>query len=255
MVNIDEIIERKPHLKDTLGLYEKIVKFVGTVNGLLLLNRERNPISVENIDYPPELIDHIFETFSSTFHIPEDNLLPLKEVMKRGQVDLTKLPLNEAPSSSLPYERDELFTILFLIGKPYFQCMRGSSKIDHTFWEEGRCPICNSMPSMASIDRDGRKHFYCSFCEAVGYYRRTGCPSCLNDDLSKMNIITAEGEDGFRIYACEVCGYYYKTIEFGLLDDLNPSLADLISLPLDIVAQGKGYKRHSPNPIGMVRMV
>ncbi len=254
MVSIDEIIERKPHLKDTLRLYEKVKKFVGAVNELPFLNRAGTLVSVENIAYPPELIDPIFEAFSSAFYIPEDNLLPLKEAMKRGQVDLTKLPLNEAPSSSLPYERDELFTILFLIGKPYFQCLRGSSNLDNTSWQEGRCPICNSMPSMASIDRDGRKHFYCSFCEAVGYYRRTGCPSCLNDDLSKLNIITAEGEDGFRICACEVCGSYYKTIEFYLLEDLNPSLADLISLPLDIIAQSKEYKRHSPNPIGMVRM-
>jgi formate dehydrogenase maturation protein FdhE len=35
---------------------------------------------------------------------------------------------------------------------------------------------------------------------------------------------------------------------------MTPDLADLISLPLDIVVQEKGYKRPSPNAIGMVRM-
>jgi len=35
---------------------------------------------------------------------------------------------------------------------------------------------------------------------------------------------------------------------------MTSDLADLISLPLDIVIQEKGYKRSSPNPIGMVKM-
>jgi formate dehydrogenase maturation protein FdhE len=29
---------------------------------------------------------------------------------------------------------------------------------------------------------------------------------------------------------------------------------DILSLPLDIVVQEKGYKRLSPNPVGMMRM-
>jgi formate dehydrogenase maturation protein FdhE len=35
---------------------------------------------------------------------------------------------------------------------------------------------------------------------------------------------------------------------------MSPDLADLMSLPLDIVMQQKGFKRRSPNPLGMVNM-
>lgn len=57
-----------------------------------------------------------------------------------------------------------------------------------------------------------------------------------------------------RIDICDACNSYLKTVEFRILHDLNPEVADLISLPLDIIAQDKGYRRLSPNPIGMIRM-
>jgi FdhE protein len=159
------------------------------------------------------------------------------------------------PSFSLPYHEDELTMILFLVSKPYFLKLKGLFDVDNIFWQEGRCPICNSMPSMASIDTDGKKHLYCSFCDNTGYYKRIGCPICLNDDTSRINIITAEGEDGFRIDTCDACNSYLKTLEIGLLNNFTPDIADLISLPLDIIAQGKGYKRNSPNPLGMMKTV
>jgi formate dehydrogenase maturation protein FdhE len=36
---------------------------------------------------------------------------------------------------------------------------------------------------------------------------------------------------------------------------MTPDIADLISLPLDFVAQEKKYVRLSPNPIGLMRMI
>ncbi len=249
-VNIEEFIERKPHLKDALRLYEKVLEFRKSVSGIY-----KNSISLEDISYPYELISPIFEYFSSIFDIPEENLVSLIEAMKLGQIDFTRLPLNEVPSFSLPYHEDELAMILFLVSKPYFLELKGLFDVDNIFWQEGRCPICNSMPSMASIDTDGKKHLYCSFCDNTGYYKRIGCPICFNDDTSRINIITAEGEDGFRIDTCDACNSYLKTLEIDLLNNLTPDIADLVSIPLDIIAQGKGYKRNSPNPLGMMKTV
>jgi formate dehydrogenase maturation protein FdhE len=36
-----------------------------------------------------------------------------------------------------------------------------------------------------------------------------------------------------------------------MLSRMGPEVADLMSLPLDIVVQEKGFQRRSPNPIGM----
>ncbi len=248
-MTIEEIINKRPHLKDTLRLYEKVIEFKKAVSSIY-----KGTITLEDAAYPSGLINPIFEEFSSILDIPEENLSSLKEAMRLGQIDLTRLPLNEVPSFSLPYHEEELAMILFLIGKPYFLRLRDLYNIDNIFWQEGRCPICNATPSIASIDKDGRRHLYCSFCETRGHYKRIGCPACLNDDTSKMNIITAEGEDGFRIDICDACNSYLKTIEFRILNDLTPEVADLISLPLDIIAQDKGYRRNSPNPLGMTRI-
>ncbi len=50
---------------------------------------------------------------------------------------------------------------------------------------------------------------------------------------------------------CDLCGSYTKTVDGALISRFSPEIADLISLPLDIIVQEKGYVRRSPNPIGM----
>lgn len=249
-MDINNIKEKKRHLKDTLNLYEKVLEFEGIVSGL-----GRNPLNFSDITYPSELIEPIFKTFSSIFDMPEEDLVHLKDAMMLGQIDLTRLPLNETPAFTLPYHEDELTGILFLISKPYFLWLKDSCNTGSIFWQGGRCPVCHSTPSIAFFDKDGKRQLYCSFCETSGYYNRLGCPVCLNNNALKMNIIMLEEENGFRIDTCDVCESYVKTIEAGLLNDLTPKLADIISLPLDIVAQGKGFIRHSPNPLGMIRMM
>jgi formate dehydrogenase maturation protein FdhE len=48
---------------------------------------------------------------------------------------------------------------------------------------------------------------------------------------------------------------YSKTFEGQMTEDNSMDELDIISLPLDIVVQEKGYNRSSPNPVGMMRMV
>ncbi|MCL5977683.1 MAG: formate dehydrogenase accessory protein FdhE [Nitrospirae bacterium] len=248
MADINDIITKKAHLKDTLRLYEKAVEFNNIVQGI------GNNDILEGIAYAANFVEPIFEAFSSVFDLPAENLVPLKEAMKFGHVDFTRLPMNELPSFSLPYHEDELMTILFLIGRPYFIHLRNSFKTGSDVWEDGKCPVCSAKHSLGSIDEENKRKLFCSFCGASGYYKRIGCPVCRSSDTSKLNIITLEDEKGFRIDTCDSCDSYVKTVESGLINELNPDVADLVSLPLDIIAQGKSYKRHSPNPIGMIRM-
>ena len=53
---------------------------------------------------------------------------------------------------------------------------------------------------------------------------------------------------------CDACHTYVKVVDSSLLKAMTPDLADLASLPLDIVAQEKDYVRRAPNPIGMTRI-
>jgi FdhE protein len=246
MVTLEEIAAARPHLRDALRLYEKVMDFNALTSDLAVFS--------EAVAYPAGSIDELFKSFSSAFDMPEDMLDPLREAMKLGQIDLTRLPLNEVPAFSLPYHEDELLAILFLISKPYFLRLKGSLNVHDVFWEKGRCPVCKSAPSLSFIKRDEGRTLYCSYCESRGQWHRIGCPHCQNRDSDRLEIIETEEEKGFRIDLCNVCRSYMKTIDDTLLNDYTPGLLDIISLPFDILAQERAYKRLSPNPIGVRKM-
>lgn len=246
-MNIEQIIQAKPHLRDALRLYERILAFLSVATEM-----GRGKIRFEDVTYPPELVEPLLDAFSSVFDVPEETLVPLREAMQFGRFDLTRLPLGEVPGFGLPYHEDELRMILFFLARPYFTLLRDLHNLDSTAWEEGRCPLCNAQPSMAMLDAEGKRHLHCAYCGTTGPYRRLGCPFCLVDDASRIDIISVEGEHGLRIDACSVCNSYIKTA-IGQSPDLD--LSDLISMPLDIVAQERGFSRPSPNPVGMIRIV
>jgi len=81
-----------------------------------------------------------------------------------------------------------------------------------------------------------------------------GCPVCLNDDDGQRNRLNFDGEEGFTITTCDHCRSYVKTVGAAMLRGTTPDVADLMSLPLDLVVQEKGYARRAPNPLGMLRM-
>jgi len=246
MRDVQEIAEKKPHLKEVLALYEKVVEFRRLTADVT--------VTSGSLAYLPGATDVIFRSFLTVFTMPESILDPLKEAMKLGQIDLARLPLNEIPAFSLPYHQDELSAILFLISKPYFLQLGGSGIVRDAFWEHGKCPACTAAPSLSFIKQDEGRLLYCSYCENRGKWHRIGCPHCHSRDTDNLGIIEAEEEKGFRIDFCNRCKSYIKTIDYPLLDDYSPELLDIISLPLDILAQGRGYKRLSPNPVGMMKM-
>ncbi|HWR58567.1 MAG TPA: formate dehydrogenase accessory protein FdhE [Thermodesulfovibrionales bacterium] len=245
-MTVEEISDKKPHLKDALGLYSKVQKFEKSVIDLNM------SVDANYTTYPPQLLGVIFKSFSSVFDIPEEFLSSLKEAMELGRIDLTRLPLDEAPAFSLPYHEEELSGLLFLISKPFFVLLKNSlNKGEPIFWQEGRCPVCHALPSLSFIGRDDARRLHCSYCEYTGPWHRIGCTNCQNRDSKKIDILEAEQEKGFRLDLCNECKSYIKTAGSHLLGDYAPELLDIMSIPLDIIAQGKGYRRHSPNPIGI----
>lgn len=248
MVKFEEIVEKKPHLKDPLRIYEKVLVFQRQTADLC-----RVPISPQETCYPAECRDRVLQRFEAIFDLSEEILAPLAEAMRLGQVDFTRLPLNEIPAFSLPYHEDELAQLLFLLSRPFFLMLGKPFRDEKLSWQEGRCPVCHATPAIASLDEEGRR-LHCSFCGTKGIFRRMGCPVRPADGSSKTRIFTFEKEEGFRIDACDECGSYVKTVTASLLREMSSDLVDLVSLPLDIIVQGKGYRRLSPNPIGMIKM-
>ena len=245
---IEELIAKKPHLEDPLRFYEKSIRFMDGVRALGVPSRP------DLNAYPSAFIGPIVDRFLSVFDLPEGSLSPLKQALELGEIDFTRLPLLDVPAFSLPYPEDDLTMLLFLLSRPYFFGMHDVLPNDDHLSEEGTCPVCRARPSLSSLTLEGRQQLYCSFCGTKGRYDANGCHVCHNQDPSRLDTIIFENEGGFRVRACNTCRSYVKIVDRELLVRMTSDLADLISLPLDIVIQEKGYKRSSPNPIGMVKM-
>ena len=245
---IEQIISKKPHLADPLHFYEKVLRFTEEVRKL--------PVSPKSgqIAYPPELAVRILDSLSTMLDLPEGTLSPLKQAFELREIDFTRLPLREVPAFSLPYAEEDLTMLLFLVSRPYFQALREARGLDGPSWEEGKCPVCNAQPALAFLTKDGRKQLHCSFCGSSGFFSRAQCPACLNLEPAKSSILKFAGEEGFSVQTCDECKSYVKIVEPELLSRYGTDLTDLMSLPLDMVIQQKGYKRRSPNPLGMMNM-
>jgi len=248
MNTIYDLIAQKPHLEEPLRFYEKTLQFEQEIGSLVITPR------LDLHAYPLEQSGLIIEHFSSIFGLAEGLLQPLKHALELGEIDFLRLPLLEVPAFSLPYPEDDLTMLLFLMSRPYFLALRKRQNTDTEAWEEGKCPVCSARPSLSSMTREGERRIFCSFCGTEGKVQTMGCLYCGTEDGAARKMLTFEGEEGVKLDACDSCRSYGKVIDEWLLARMTIDLADVVSLPLDIVVQQKGYKRRSPNPIGMVRL-
>ncbi len=252
-IDIQALIEQRPHLKDPLELYSRWQRFQH--EAAELLPKVRSAMSTEDSRaYPRESSGPIFRLFASIFELPAETIEPLGKRLEDGDIDFMRLPLDELPADT-PYAEEELATLLFLLSRPYFRELRKTFPLDGRQWEDGRCPLCSARPVLASILEGPQRRLHCSFCGTSGESSRfLSCPNCGTNEAAKLGTITSEDEPGFRITTCDECHAYMKVVESPILAHMGVDLADLASLPLDIVAQGKGYVRMAPNPIGLKKM-
>jgi FdhE protein len=245
---VEELVAKKPHLKDTLRFYQNSLHFINAVQEL------RISVRPELNAYPPELTGEIVHRFASIFSLPDGALNPLQQALELGEIDFRRLPLLEVPAFSLPYPEDDLTMILFLIGKPFFIGMRELSPVRKGKRRKGHCSLCGARPSLMSRRADDLYRLHCSFCGTVEQNDPAGCSACRSQSRARSSMFSFHGEEGFTFQTCDVCKSYRKVVDGELLASMTPDLADIISLPMDVAIQDKGYKRTSPNPLGMVRM-
>ncbi|MFH1216649.1 MAG: formate dehydrogenase accessory protein FdhE [Pseudomonadota bacterium] len=252
-IDIQTLIEQLPHLKDPLEFYDRWQRFQRAAEGILPKNRASLGPS-ESRAYPPESAGPVLQSFASVFDLPPEGLAPLDKALEAGDIDFMRLPLDELPTVSLAPAVGELATTLFLLSRPWFLRLHELCMLDGREWKGGRCPACSARPALTSIMEGPKRNLHCSWCGTTGPYRFIGCPNCGNEVAAKLGTLVPEGEAGFRVATCDACQTYVKVVEGGVLKKMTADQADLSSLPLDMVAQEKGYTRTAPNPIGLKKI-
>jgi len=122
-------------------------------------------------------------------------------------------------------------------------------ELDPETWRKTRCPVCGSPPTLSLLRGDGgMRYSLCSYCDCQWGIDRLSCSVCGSKEQGSLHYFCGEGEDACRIDLCDTCHHYIKTIDYRSLEESDPSLEDLATLHLDVLAARKGYRRAVPNP-------
>lgn len=241
---IKDLKEEKPYLKSPLELYEKILEF----------NKNCEKILEKKVQN--DLLDQIIEEFSSVFKIPYEFSSFLKSSILNSGKDPFKEPRSilELPISKEDSSKEDIKRALFILSKPFFAKYREGLKIKKKAEETGRCGVCGEPISLTMIDSDNRRHMVCTICGHKEEIFRIGCSYCMQKICERIDLLVDEEE--IRVELCKDCKTYTKSFKDEVFQRYkDPYLIDIISLPLDVVAQERGYIRRSPNIIGIREIV
>jgi FdhE protein len=246
-MSIDNGPESAQHLQDVFELYSKVKEF-----DAVELKYDYGSLDNNYHYYIKEDVDIVLDNFSRVFSVPSGQLEPLKEAMQSGIIDFMLLPQGDAASFATPIMSEEMISLLYLLSRHFFRSIRSSLNVDNIYWEEGKCPVCNAVPAVSLLEMGNKRKYFCSFCGTTGYFKRIGCTQCQNEDPKLIDIIYVSDDSDIRIDVCNNCKSYVKTIDQSKVSFDDIEKADLISLPLDIIAQERGFVRRCPNPVGMI---
>jgi formate dehydrogenase maturation protein FdhE len=109
-------------------------------------------------------------------------------------------------------------------------------------WNRPLCPLCGFPPGMAE-ERERDRRLYCSVCPTSWIFTRPGCPFCGNAVDQHLACSIEDVEPGYHVAICTECNGYLKTAHLHELGrEIDPSLEDLLTVPLDHAAQRDGYR-------------
>lgn len=252
-IKTQALIDQRPHLKEPLEFYDKCQLFLEKVADYLSSNESTSLLDTAGT-YPKKSIAPILNHFARTFNLPHEELEPLKKALEDGEINFLELPLKKDMDTPFINGDDDKTTALFLLSRPFFKALRNTSLMDGNQWKNGLCPLCSAHPVISTIKEGPKRILHCSYCGTSGPYEFIGCPNCGTTDASMLGTLSSDQEPGFRISTCSGCHSYVKVIDYSLFNEMTPDIADIASLPLDIIAQSEGYSRNAPNPLGLQKI-
>jgi len=119
-----------------------------------------------------------------------------------------------------------------------------ASELPATWWE-GYCPLCGAWPVVAEYTGLERKRrLRCGRCGTGWAIPLLRCVFCDETDHEKLGYLTPDGEQTRRVEVCNTCkGYLKATTTIRPLAAWAILLDDLTTVPLDVAALERGYRR------------
>ena len=273
---IQQIKKKRPGYGEILDFYQKVREAQDKVKASLkikpiqlrkewkeLLAKEGFSL-IQKEDFPLDNESSV-KLFHTLFQIGKDanphmveQLIKIKETIDNKKIDLKKLLKEGVKEQKIEQVANEfgldkkVFSFLIQSSiKPSIEAGMEQlrSELDPETWLKGYCPMCGSLPFLSLLKEEGGKRYLlCSYCAYQWRIDRLFCPFCNNKEQESLQYFCGEGEEVHRIDLCDKCHQYIKTIDLRTIGESDPSLEDLATLHLDILASQKGYKRPVLNP-------
>jgi len=138
--------------------------------------------------------------------------------------------------------------------QPYAEHLAEQNPTEGVDSERSTCPLCRRRPVVAVLRPEGdggKRSLVCSLCATEWAYRRIVCPACGEENPDKLSVYTAREFEHLRIEACETCKTYLKAVDLTKDGFAVPVVDELATTPLDLWAQGQGYRKLQLNVLGM----
>ena len=152
-----------------------------------------------------------------------------------------------------PLEEAELFFARAFV-EPYAAAVADRIEMDLSASRRAQCPKCRRKPQAGVLraeEHGAKRSLICSFCATEWDYSRIVCPACSEQEFDELPIYTAETMGHVRIDACESCKSYLLSVDLTKESEAVPVVDELASIPLNIWAQERGYRKVQPNLFGL----
>lgn len=116
------------------------------------------------------------------------------------------------------------------------------------------CPRCGRQPQLGILRTEGEgasRSLLCCLCATEWRYKRLSCPSCGEENFSKLSYHKASDFPHVRLEVCESCKKYIKSIDLTVNGRAVPVVDEIATLPLDLWAMEQGYSKIEINLIGL----
>ena len=113
------------------------------------------------------------------------------------------------------------------------------------------CPGCSGRPVVGVLREQGhgaRRSLICARCSIEWDYPRVTCAAC---GRGEPEIYTAEQIPNVRVEVCPECRAYLKTVDLSRNALAVPIVDEMASIPLDLWAQERGYRKLEVNLLGL----